>query len=177
MSISHLLHNQTIVNDQTAEVAAAVITQNETGEMETGQTIGVVAAIITGAAGETTEDGGMIEGAEAATTGEVAMIEDRVMTGRGAAIETGTMKRAEIMVETEAGPVMIRTAGAVGEAEAEDIMKRAAVAPLAAFLHRIRCPSCDFRAISVAVVSQALHLTQSQVIIRDVDPSIDDNTV
>jgi hypothetical protein len=131
------MHLQTIVSDQKAEVAEAAITQTETGEMETGQIIEVVAAIITGVAVVTTEGGGTIEGAAAVTIGGGAMIE-HVMIEVGAAIETEIMKRAEIMGEREAGPVMIRTAGVAGEAGAADIMKRVVEAPLAAFLRRTR---------------------------------------
>lgn len=150
------MRSQTIASDQIAEVAAAAITRTESGEMETGQIIGVEAPIITGAAVATSEGGGTTGGVAAATIGGLAMIEDFVMIEEFVMIEvdavtgTGIMKRAEIMVETEAGPVMMRTAGAVVEAEVADSMMRAVAVPSAAFHHQTKCASCDAGAIAAA---------------------------
>lgn len=116
-------------------MAAAIITQTETGEISTGQIAVVVVGIITEEVVGMTEDGVTTEVEAGAMIGEVVTIEALVMKEVAVVTEIGITMKAEIMLATEAGLEMIAMAEEVGVASTS---KKARLPQLATFRHQTR---------------------------------------
>jgi hypothetical protein len=150
--------------------AAAAITQTVIGGRATGASIETAAIIIEGR-GEMIGLGVMREEEEDGKSGRVVMTVGHVKTGAGAATESATATRAETMAATG---VALAGKGMVGAVAAEAAEMKTTAAQAVVFRPRTRssAPTC-----TSCCISQSDPHTLFQVIIRDVDPAIDDNTV